>query len=503
MAIGKPWFRLGISAIVTLVLVAFGATVFQERGVEPGAPPEQFAAYLDRRIPSLMDDYDIPGVIFALVDSGKPVRMDAYGYADLEADRKMTVDTICRVESISKSLTAWGVMKLVEQGRIDLDTPVQEYIASWEFPKTRYSVESVTPGLLLSGSAGLPLGTIGVHYPPTAQDIPTLKERLSEEAVLLQEPGSRFFYSNAGYYLLELLIEEVTGRDFAEYMEEEVLLPLEMTHSSFTWRESFDPPVPNGYDGKGNPIPVYVYPAKASGGLFSTVEDVALFAIAGMTGFSDRGQRVLNTKSIETIYTPQIELSGYYRIVFDTYGLGHFIETLPNGMKAVSHGGQGSGWMTHFHSVPETGDAIVIFSNSQRSWPFFAYILRDWARWNGFSSVGFAGIIRARTVFWILIAVLFFVVQLQVWRLADGLFSGTRRFAPLSGGRRGLRIVEIVSALGIASALGWIVTREYFFLNSVFPIASGWLWIALLLSAVVLLLSAMMLHTPVYHIDSE
>lgn len=289
-----------------------------------------------------MKDYDIPGVNIALVKRGEIIWSKAYGYADLEEGRKMTTDTYCRVESISKPVTAWGVMKLVEQGKVELDKPVELYIKNWEFPESEFSEKNVTVRQLLSNNAGMPLGTIGVRYSPK-EDIPSLEEYLSNDAILKQEPGLSFSYSNTGFNLLELLIEEVTGRDFAEYMAEEVLIPLGMYNSSFTWGEELDPAIPNGYDLNGNPIPVYIYPDKAAGGLFACVEDIATFITAGMTNFSRTGHEVLNAQSINKLYTPMVEIPGFYGLAFDSYGLGHFIESLSNGKKAVSHGGQGSG----------------------------------------------------------------------------------------------------------------------------------------------------------------
>lgn len=115
----------------------------------------------------------------------------------------------------------------------------------------------------------MPLGPIGIIYSPE-EDKPDLKEYLSREAILRQQPGQTFFYSNIGFDLLELLIEEVTGRSYAKYMENEVLIPLGIINSSFIWDKEWDPPVPNGYDLKGNSIPVYLYPDKTAGGLFST-----------------------------------------------------------------------------------------------------------------------------------------------------------------------------------------------------------------------------------------
>lgn len=450
---------------------------------------KEFTDHIGERVPNLMDDYDIPGVNIALVQKGKMVWVKAFGYADLENKRKMTTDTYCRVESISKSVTAWGVMKLAEQGDLELDTPIVHYLKTWSFPESNFQTSAITIRQLLSQTSGMPLGTIGVRYSPY-ENRPSLKEVLTRDAVLGREPGQSFSYSNTGFNLLELLIEEVTGRDFAEYMQLEILNPLGMEHSSFNWSESFEPPVPFGYDARNSPVPVYVYPDKAAGGLFSTVEDIATFISAGMTGFSSSGLNVLKAQNINQLYTPEAEIPGFYGIVFDSYGMGHFIEGLPNGEKAVSHGGQGSGWMTHFHSIPETGDGIVILTNSQRSWPFFAHILSDWARWNSFPSVGMGKIILGTKILWAFIGALFLWSLWQIWRLAKGLVSGTRNFSPMSKRHRGLWWGQIIVSIGIIAILVWSINQPYLFVSSVFPIAANWLGGSLLLVALVLMWSA-------------
>ena len=281
-----------------------------------------------------------------------------------------------------KSVTAWGVFSLYEQGLIDLDTPVAAYLKNFSLPKSGFPLEEITVRRLLSHRAGLPLGDVFTIYSPTAE-MPSLQEKLTQEATLVRHPGTAFSYSNTGYNLLELLIEELTGRDFAEYMETEILRPLGMEDASFTWSASMAPAPPTGYALDGRPVPVYVYPEKASGGLFATAEDIARFLLASM------GENpVLSQDSIDLMYTSMSDKIGLYGLVFDAYGFGHYLETLPNGALSVSHGGQGSGIMTHFQAVPETGDGLVILTNSQRSWPFIACLLREWARWRGFPSVG-------------------------------------------------------------------------------------------------------------------
>ena len=483
--------RLCVVLIIFVVLVLTFLKPYLIREVESGAPAERFTGYLDQRIPELMESHRIPGVNIALVKEGKTLWTQAYGYAQVEAGRKMTTDTYLRVESISKSVTSWGVMKLVEQGIIQLDAPVVSYLKNWKFPESRFSEEKVTVRQLLSHSAGLPLGNIFNRYAPT-KEIPSLQDSLSMQAVLVRAPGTSFSYSNTGFNLLELLIEEVTGRNFAEYMEQEILNPLGMVKSSFTWSADFNPEVPNGYDLTGKPVPVYIYPEKGSGGLFATVEDIARFLTAGMPGFT-QDHPVINTESINALYSPTIKRLGIYSLVFDAYGLGYYIERL-GGRRAVSHGGQGAGWMTHFHAVPETGDGIVILTNSQRSWPFIAYILRDWAKWNGFSSVGMGKIIIGQHILTILVGLIWITILWWGWRLGKELISGKRRFAPLAKESRSLRLMQSSFSLILLSILWWCLNQDYLFISSVFPLVAGWLGISTFFFALVLLLSSLLVH---------
>ncbi len=488
------WIKLLTAVIISGTIVIIASKVFPVGQTGPEASLQEFTSHLDRRVPQIMTDYKIPGLSIALVESGETVWTRAYGWADVAAGRRMSTDTYCRLESISKSATAWGVLKLIEQGRIDPDAPVEQYLTSWQLPETEFDEELVTVRRLLSGSAGMPLGTIGVRYAPDEPGIPTLKERLNNDAVLFKPPGGTFYYSNAGFNILELVIEEVTGRGFAEYMQHEILDPLGMTSSSFNWSADFDPPVANGYDNRGKAIPVYIYPDKAAGGLFGPLDDVARFAAAGMTGFNSRHSGVLQTDTIERMYTPVSDMTGYYRFVFDGYGLGHFIEFLSGrgqAVKTVSHGGQGSGWMTDFHLIPETGDGIVILSNSQRTWPGFAYILSDWAVWNGFDSIGMGFIITVQKIAWAAIALVLALLLLQVWQILEGVLTGSRRLAPLSGHSRLLRGTQASAGILLAGAFIWIQSLDYWFIDSVLPIATHWINSMLLAAAIVLLVTTL------------
>ncbi|HOR42033.1 MAG TPA: serine hydrolase domain-containing protein [Atribacterota bacterium] len=429
---------------------------------------EQFTDHLDCRIQKLMRQFTISGVNIALVRNGQIVYTMAYGYADKESRRKMAVELPVRVQSISKSVTAWAVMKLAEENKINLDEPVSKYLKDWKFPDSTYNTEGITIRRLLSHTAGLPLGNILEFYSPDGP-IPSLSDSLSKTAFPFQKPGKGFSYSNVGYNLLELIIEQITGREFAEYMEDEILVPLNMLHSSFKWDIETLAVSPLGYTLKGKAVPHYRYPEKASGGLISTVEDIARFCIAGMNNYSK--QNILTPYSVEQLYSPQVNKLGIYNLVFEAYGFGYYLEH----RLAVSHGGQGTGWMSHFHSIPGTGDAIIILTNSQRSWPLISSVLKGWARWRGLPVSGMARIILGQCFLWALIGIIVAVITLKAVNTGIYVINNGLRFIPINFKLTNIsRIIQLGVSISLCAGLLCCVSRPYLFLTSVFPGVSEW-----------------------------
>ncbi|MCK9287161.1 MAG: serine hydrolase domain-containing protein [Sphaerochaetaceae bacterium] len=474
----RMWWLIIIFFLLLGVLIALLSGSLQVKPkLSPKVTLDQFKAHMDEMIPNLMGMHEIPGCSIALVVGSEIAWTKAYGYADKEDRRILTTDTPMSVQSITKSLTAWAVMNLVEHDAFDLDAPVLQYLDDWQFPATDYQVEKVTVRNLLNHGSGMPLGDFTDMYAPGEQ-MPTLKEKLSKEAVLTHEPGLKFSYSNVGYHVLELLIEQVSGKRFSEYMLSEVFVPMGLKASFFDFGDALRPYPPTGYDLNGNPVPVYLYPEKSSGGLFSTAEDIAQFAVAGM-----KEHQVLGDEHIRMMYAPERDDIGMYGMVFDAYGFGHYIETLPNGMLSVSHGGQGYGIMTHFQVVPKTGDAIVVLTNSQRSWPLIAFILSEWARWRDFPSVGMGNIIRAHIAMSTLIALMVSVSILIAVRLI--LTWSVRK--PM-----GVRLFKCSTAIMLIGILAWSVNQPYLFVVSVFPVLSPWLGLAALLLSASLLLSGLL-----------
>lgn len=481
------------TAAGVLVVVALTAVGIRPQEVtEPASPDDSLASWLDREVPLMMMTDGVPGASILLLREGRPVWAGAYGVADQATDRPFTTGSVVMAHSISKSVTAWGVMKLVEEGLIDLDDPVSRHIEGWAFPESGFPASEVTVGRLLSNSAGVPLGALGVEYAPD-DPIPPLIETLSGEEVRLgSPPGAGFAYSNAGYGILELLVEEVTGRDFGEYMQAEVLRPLGMERSTFAWRDELDGRVATGYDLGGDPVPPYVYPYRASGGLFSTLGDLGRFAAAGMGTGLRQPSPILSAQSLAELHRARVEVGGMFGVVADGYGLGHFVETLPTGDTAVWHGGQGHGWMTHFHIVPATGDGIVILTNSQRSWPLMARILDAWSRDRGFGPVAFSRITTVVRGLWLVVLGLFVGAGVTGWRTLERarrrVSTITRTsFAPRVRARR---VAAAILGVTLLAGLAWALAQDYLFITSIFPAGSRWLALGVLALGVALLLSA-------------
>ncbi len=403
------WFIL-LTILICFLVALLSGSLQIKRNIRTNASLDEFKAYMDERITALMKQYGIPGCNIALVRDKEVVWTKGYGYADVASGRALAVDTPMSVQSITKSVTAWGVMRLVEKGLIDLDTPVSEYLKSWQFPLTNYPTEKITVRQLLEHTAGLPLGDFTNIYSP-GQAMSSNRDVMTREAV-----------------------------------------------------------------------PVYLYPSKASGGLFATAHEIARFAAAGM-----QVNPVLSGDSIKLMYSPQCRKIGIYGLIFDAYGFGHYIEKLPNGMLSVSHGGQGNGIMTHWQAVPETGDAIVLLTNSQRSWPFIAYVLSDWAQWRGFPSVGMGRIIWGNYILCLVIGMLVAASLLVILRLVSAFCQQN----PMS-----FRLLRISAASILLGTLFWCACQQYLFITSVFPILSVWLAGAAFAFSIVLLLSVVLPQWP-------
>lgn len=296
-------------------------------------------------------------------------------------------ETVFQAASVSKWVTAWGVMALVEVGLVDLDAPVETYLTRWSLPETGFDNDGVTIRRLLSHTAGLTdnLGYAG--FPPN-RDIQTLEQSLTQAADACcgydgrvhvgMEPGSEWQYSGGGFTLLQLLIEEVTGEDFADYMRRAVLQPLGMEDSTFHWEDVGLADLATFYDESGRPAPHYRFTAVAAASLYTTAADLTRFATAHATGADGGapGRGVLLPETVEYLRQPHAAMLG-----IDIWGLGVMLYVSDeDGAAVIGHDGTNAPAInTSVRVHPASGDAIVVLVTGSQD--MARLLAGDWVFW--------------------------------------------------------------------------------------------------------------------------
>ena len=350
--------------IFSLLLVALLSTQAAHSYQADGDPE------LDAVIETAMRRHDVPGASVAVMENGEISWAKGYGLADTEKDIPVNAETVFDAASIAKPVTAWGIMTLVEDGRLDLDAPISQYVTRWHLPPTDYDEEMVTIRRILSHTAGLSGdGDVGVD--PGAY-VPTIEEAMDGAILgmralhIATPPGEDYHYSSVGYTLLELAVEEVTGQPFADYMQQEVLDPLGMTNSSYGMTAELRTHAAIAHDWYNNPLPEYQYSTQAQGGLRTTPTDLALFMAAHMPGSNGEpiGRNVLTPESVAEILTP-VPFANEAESSHVT-GLGYDLIIDNDNLIGARKTGDHRGFKPIFAMSFQDNQGIAIMSNSDR-----------------------------------------------------------------------------------------------------------------------------------------
>ncbi|MFZ5668077.1 MAG: serine hydrolase domain-containing protein [Pseudomonadota bacterium] len=299
-----------------------------------------------------------------LVEDGKPA---GTLFIQPKADPAVDGDTLFQVASLSKWIAAWGVMRLVEEGKVDLDAPVDSYLKRWKLPPGEFDNRQVTVRRLLSHTAGL---TDGLGYGGFApgEPIQSLEQSLTRASDASpgrdgitrvgKAPGSGFAYSGGGYTLLQLLIEDVAGEPFAAYMQRTVLGPLGMTRSTYLLPEGGVDNLAPFYDTDGSRAVHYRFTATAAASLYTSTGDLTRFLQAHHAASDGApGRGVLKPGTLALMRKPHASQYGA-----DIWGLGLvlYAPTRSGGWVIGHDGGNAPAINTTARIDPESGDGIVV-----------------------------------------------------------------------------------------------------------------------------------------------
>jgi len=296
-------------------------------------------------------------------------------------------DSRFQVASMSKWITAWGVMTLVDAGKLDLDKPVSLYLKRWQLPKSKFDNNRVTVRRLLSHMAGLTdgLGYAGFKPGAPVQGLEASLTRAADTSPghdgrvqVGAEPGTEFAYSGGGYTLLQLLIEEISGQSFNDYMKVAVFDPLGMTRSTFVLDETGATDVADFFDERGKPATHYRFTALAAASLYTTTSDLTRFLQAHIPGASGEppGRGVLKPESLLEMRRPHASSFG-----IDIWGLGTMLFAPNNaGSFIIGHDGNNEPAInTAARLDPASGDGIVILETGNNL--LATQLAGEWVFW--------------------------------------------------------------------------------------------------------------------------
>ncbi|MBK5108439.1 MAG: serine hydrolase [Anaerolineales bacterium] len=309
-----------------------------------------------------MKQYHLPSVAVILIDDQDTIWQETFGTANFEADSPARLDTVYKIWSVAKVFTAIETMRLVEDGLVDLDAPITEYLPNFSIQSRFLDPGPITTRSILTHRSGLPRNEC--HW------IEFSKHALAGLAASLKDchqafpAGYRYKYSNMGFDLLGYLIEEMRGELFPDYMRKNLLLPLGMDNSAFMRSE-----IPSQlelaygyeyYEGEYYPYEQGDITSLPSGNLYSTIEDMGLFAKFLFRGGEANGEQIISPEIFEEMFTDQLSSKRDPQLM----SLGWKTADVLGSERLVWHdGGPGEGVGALMALLPQRKLGVILFAN--------------------------------------------------------------------------------------------------------------------------------------------
>ena len=346
--------------IVFTVILSFSVCAHAASVESPRLTTEDVEAFLDGVLPLQLAREDIAGTVVTVVKDGQVIFAKGYGFGDVKSKKPVSPDTtLFRPGSVSKLFVWTSVMQLVEQGKIDLDKDVNEYIdfkipARFSKPVTMRNLMTHTPG-----------------WADTAKDLFVVDNKSREELSkylpthLPQQifpPGDTSAYSNYGTTLAGYIIERISGQKHEDYIRQHIFEPLGMSHSSFVQPLPKDllPLMSMGYAlGSDESKEFEFVNAAPAGALSSTGADMAKFMMAHLQNGSYGGKQILRPETATLMHSKQFSLHPQAKGM----ALG-FYEESRNGVRIIGHGGDTQWFHSDLHLIPDANVGFFISYNS-------------------------------------------------------------------------------------------------------------------------------------------
>lgn len=322
--------------------------------------PADIGAFLDGLAPVQMAKEDIAGIVILVVKDGQVIFSKGYGYADVAKKTPVTPDgTLFRPGSISKLFTWTSVMQQVEQGKLDLDRDVNDYL-DFKIPPT--FAKPITLRNIMTHTPGFEEVLQELFVPDASRLMPLgdyLKSHLPQR---IFPPGTTPAYSNYATALAGYIVERVSGQSFDDYIDEHIFKPLGMTHCTFRQPlpEALKPMMSNGYALASQPAKPYEFVEAAPAGSSAvTASEIAHFMIAHLQEGQYEGIQILRPETAKLMHSAQfVAVPG-----MNAMALGFYEETR-NGHRIIGHGGDTQWFHSDLHLMHDANLGFFISQNS-------------------------------------------------------------------------------------------------------------------------------------------
>jgi serine beta-lactamase-like protein LACTB len=328
--------------------------------VEPAAKYESAVRALIPFIQNQVIDKRLPALSIALVDDREIVWAKGFGFANPEKKTPATADTVYRVGSVSKLFTDIAVMRLVEEGKLDLDAPVAQYVPDFK-PNNPFS-KPITLRQLMTHRSGL------VREPPVGNYFDDRNSSLSEmiaslnQTSLVYEPESKIKYSNAGIGVVGYVVQQTQHEPFAKYLQEKLLDPMGLTRSSFEPKPELVKDLAHSfmwtYHGREFEAPTFELGIAPAGCMYSTAADLAHFMTILFAGGRGPMGVILKPSSLDKMWTPQFDKPD----AKDSFGIGFHLTEF-EGHRRVGHNGAIYGFATELSALPKDKLGVVVIAS--------------------------------------------------------------------------------------------------------------------------------------------
>ena len=315
------------------------------------------------RVAKALVDHNIPSIAIAVAHKGQIIWEQGFGWADRESRTPADPHTLYSVASVSKPITATGLMVLVGRKQIDLDKPINDYLGQAKLRARVGDASDATVRRVANHTSGLPLH-YQFFYADEPHRPPARDETIRRFGYLSTEPGERYHYSNLGYGVLDYVIQRESGKELAEFMREEVFLPLGMTHTSIGIGSGLESHQAIRYTPQGKRIPFYEFDHPGASAVYASAHDLARFAMFHMKEHLSDQRAILSDKLIDEMQQPTARSSGT-----SGYGIGWGSYEHDRGYHVVQHSGGMPGVSTLCSFIPAERLAIVVLSNSRNLMP--------------------------------------------------------------------------------------------------------------------------------------